>query len=98
MQGSHSDGLADIGGPTTNTVPWPSRPGILSIGLGESDAIEGELITAIAAHICSILAACLLQYCEVKQMEKQEIFESQLHGDLVEYIIPEPEMPSYYLA
>lgn len=71
MQGSHSDGLADIGGPTTNIVSWPPQPGILSIGLGESNAMEGELITTIATHISNILATCLFQCGNVKSIEEQ---------------------------
>lgn len=93
---SISDGLADIGGPTTNTISWPSQPGRLSIGLRESDAIECELITAIAAHIFSILAACLLQYCDGKIMQGQRVLKSQLSGGLVEDIIPEFDMSYYY--
>lgn len=95
MQGSHFDGSGEIGGPTSNcTVSWSSQPAILSIGLGESDAIEYELITAIATHICSILAECLLPCYNRKMMNGWRVLKSQLNGGLVEDIIPELRMTS----
>ena len=79
-----------FGGPTSNsTVSWSSQPAILSIGLGESDGIEYELITDIATRICSTLPACLLQYCDGEMMNGWRVFKTQLSGGLVEYIIPE---------